>query len=219
MRNIYKGLLPRSLALAVILAAALALLIFPATTSAAAATEISISAPSQPIESGEQVSINIIVAPATAIAGMQFDLHFDPSLFAVDSVAQGNLLAQNGASVLFNTGNIDNQLGVITGAFGAITTPGESVSNEGIFATITLTAREYTKACPLALSSIVVGDQQGHPVPASVINNGSLGAGANTPVFRWWVLSVIVGIALTLIAATTAGLLFRRHILLRAPAN
>jgi hypothetical protein len=210
-------LFQRSLALAGLAAAVAAMLAFPASASAAEATQITISAPSQPVASGDQVNVNILVAPGTAIAGLQMNLQFDPRLFEVESVTQGNLFTQDGALVFFNRGNIDNQEGVIAGAFGAITSPGQTVSREGTFATITLTAIADSAACPVVLSGIVVGDVEGEPVPAVVTNNGSLTAAAATATFSWWVLSLIIAAAVVLIAATAAGLLYRRHLLLKVP--
>ncbi len=202
-----------ALTLGIMPAAGLAMLALPATASAGEATEITISAPSQPITSGDRVNVNILVAPSTAIAGVQLDLRFDPALFAVDSVSQGSLLTQDGATAFFNTGNIDNEGGVITGAFGAIVTPGQTVSRQGTFATITLTAIADSPTCAVVLSGIVVGDVEGDPVPAVVTNNGSLGAAAPTATFSWWVLSIIIAAAAGLIGATVAGLLYRRHLL------
>jgi hypothetical protein len=167
--------------------------------------------PTKPIQSGEQFTVSIAVVPSTAIAGMQFDLSFDPSLVTVDSVKEGDLLGQGGASTFFNSGNIDSQAGTIRGAFGAITSPGETVSTPGTFATITLTARKQSVSYPLSLSSVIAGDINGNPVPVSLGNEGTPGIAAERPVFQWWVLSVIVGVALTLIAATIAGVLFRRR--------
>lgn len=213
-----------ALAVAMVPAAGLALLASPAVASAdeasggaAAATRITISAPSRPIASGERVNVNILVAPSTAIAGVQLDLRFDPGLFAVDSVVQGDLFTREGAASFFNTGNIDNEKGVITGAFGAIISPGQTVSGEGTFATVTLTAVADSAACLVVLSSILVGDVEGAPVPSIVTNNGSLGETAPAPTFSWWVLGLIIAAAVALIGATAAGLLYRRHVLLKAP--
>jgi hypothetical protein len=211
-----RGLLARSLTMAVFLIVGLGLLAFPGGASAAETTEVSISAPIEAIEPGEQFSIGVVVVPNTAIAGMQFDLQFDPSLFAVDSVTEGDLLTQGAASTFFNAGSIDNEAGVIRGAYGAITSPGETVSAQGTFATVILTAKEQSESCPVSLSSVIVGDIDGNSVPVSLSNEDSLSAGAQRPVFRWWVLSVIVGTALTLSAATTVGVLVRRRQMLQA---
>ena len=137
--------------------------------SAQETTEVSVSAPSE-VNSGEQFTVDIVVNPAAAIAGVQFDLAFDPSLVTVDSVAEGNLLSQNGASTYFSPGAIDNVAGTITGVAGAITTPGQTVSTAGTFATITLTAGDGGGNCSLTLSGVVVGDINGQSVPVSVVS-------------------------------------------------
>ena len=137
--------------------------------SAQETTIVSVLAPSQ-VNSGEQFTVDILVEPETAIAGVQFDLAFDPSLVTVDSVAEGNLLSQDGATTYFSPGAIDNVAGTITAVAGAITTPGQTVSTAGTFATITLTTGTESGTCPLTLSSVVVGDIDGQSVPVSVVN-------------------------------------------------
>jgi hypothetical protein len=201
--------------LAVFLAVALWLVCLPSTASAAETTTVSISAPSGPLEAGEQFSIGIQVAPGTPIAGVQFDFTFDASLVAVTAVQEGDLLNQGGATSFFNSGSIDNQAGKSTGVFGAITTPGMTVSTPGTFATVILTARQQSESCPLSLSNVIVGDMGGNAVPVSLDNEGSPGATVERPVFRWWVLSVIVGVAVVLIAVTVAGILLRRRQMVR----
>jgi len=197
--------------LAVLLVMALGTLCLPGMASAAEATTVSIATPSQSIDPGQQFTASISVVPGTAIAGMQFDLSFDPSLVTVESVKEGDLLGQGGTSTFFNSGKIDNQAGTVTGVFGAITSPGAAVSIQGTFATITLTAKKQGEGWPLSLSHVIVGDMNGNPVSVSLGNEGSPSDPEATPAFRWWVLSVIVGVALMLIAATVVGVLFRRH--------
>jgi len=202
--------------MAICLVLALVTLCLPLGASAAESTSVSVSAPAQPVDSGQQFTITIDVVPGTSIAGMQFDLSFDPSVVVVDRVEEGNLLRQGGATTFFNTGKIDNQAGTITGVFGAITSPGETVSSEGAFAIITLTAKAQRDSWPLALSNVIVGDIDGNALPITLENDVSPSAPTDRPVFNWWVLSVIVGVAFALIAATIAGVLFRRRQMLRA---
>jgi hypothetical protein len=216
MRGRGRKLFVHSRWLAVLLVMALGLPCLPGVASAAETTTVTISTPTELIESGEQFSVSITVVPGTAIAGMQFDLHFDPSLVTVDDIKEGDFLEQGGASTFFNSGNIDNQAGTIRGAFGAITSPGETVSTPGTFATITLTARKQSGSCPLSLSSVIVGDIEGNSLPVSLGNEGTAAIAAERPVFQLWVLSVIFGVALTLIAATIAGVLFRRRQMVKA---
>ena len=212
----YRSSLAHSRWLAAFLALALSLLCLPSPASAAETTTVSISAPSGPLEAGEQFSIGIEVAPGTPIAGMQFDLSFDASLVTVSAVQEGGLLNQGGATSLFNPGSIDNQAGKVTGVFGAITTPGMTVSMPGTFATVILTARQQSESCPLSLSNVIVGDMRGNATPVSFNNEGSPSGTVQRPVFRWWVLSVIFGAAVVLIAVTVAGILLRRRQMVRA---
>ena len=112
---------------------------------------------------------------------------------------------------------MDNQAGKITGVFGAITTPGVAVSTPGTFAIVIFTARQQSEDRPLSLSNVVVGDKSGNTVPVSLDGEGSSGAtAAERPVFQWWVLSVIVGAAVVLIAIAVAGILLRRRQMVRS---
>lgn len=216
MRGISRSLRAYTPWLTVLLVMALGTLCLPGIASAAEATTVSIATPSQSIDPGQQFTVSISVVPGTAIAGMQFDLSFDPSLVTVESVKEGDLLGQGGASTFFNSGKIDNRAGTVTGVFGAITSPGGAVSTQGTFATITLTARTQGESWPLSLSHVIVGDTGGNPVSVSLSNEGFPSDTENTPAFRWWVLSVIVGVALVLIAATVTGILLRRRQMVRA---
>ena len=141
----------------------------PGMASAQETTIVSVSAPSQ-VNSGEQFTVDIVVQPGEAIAGVQFDLAFDQSLVTADGVAEGNLLSQGGATTYFNPGGIDNVAGTINGVAGAIITPGQTISTAGIFVTNTLTAGTGGGTCPLTLSAVVVGDINGQPVPVSIVD-------------------------------------------------
>jgi hypothetical protein len=182
-----------------------------ALSADAGTTAVSVSAPSQPVGSGEQFIVSIFVSPSTAISGMQFNFEFDPSLVTVNSVEEGDLLGQDGASTYFNPGEIDNQSGTLTGAFGVITSSGQTVSTQGTFATIRLTAKTQGGSCPLGLSNVVVGDINGNSVPVSVENGEIAVPMTHREVFNWWALSVIMGVALMVIGATIVGILLRRH--------
>jgi hypothetical protein len=84
--------------LAAFLVVALGMLCLPGIASAAEATMVNIASPSQSIDPGQQFTVSIAVVPGTAIAGMQFDLSFDPSLVTVDGVKEGDLLGQQALS-------------------------------------------------------------------------------------------------------------------------
>ncbi len=175
---------PRSLRTrlsAAILAVSLAALTFAPASSAATTTSVTISAPAQAVAPESQFSASVVVAPSTAIAGMQFNLTFDASLVSVNSVQEGNLFSHSGASTFFNPGTINNTAGTITGVFGAITTPGQTVSAQGTFATIAFTAKSATGECPLGLSSVIVGNASGTSI-AVTVTSGSITIANHPPV-------------------------------------
>jgi hypothetical protein len=216
LKGVWRISLATRLGLAVFMVLILATLCLPLEASATENTNVSVSPPAQAVDAGQQFHVTIDVAPGAAMAGMQFDLSFDSSVVVVDLVEEGNLLRQGGATTFFNPGKIDNQAGTITGVFGAIAGRGESVSSEGAFAVITMTARAQRDNWTLALSNVIVGDMDGNALPVSFENSVSPSVTADTPVFRWWVLSVIFGVALLLITATIVGVLLRRRQMLRA---
>jgi hypothetical protein len=155
--------------LAFFVALAVALFLpYTSLSAAAGTTAVSVSAPSHPIAAGEQFTVNVFVVPNTALSGMQFDFHFNPSLVTIDSVQEGTLLAQGGASTYFNPGQIDNQSGALTGAFGVITTPGQTISTQGTFATIRLTAKTQGGTCTLGLLNVVAASISGDSVLVSL---------------------------------------------------
>jgi hypothetical protein len=140
------------------------------------ATAVSVSVVDEVIEIGEQTTINIIVDPSKAIAGMQFDLSFDPTLVNIDSVEEGDLLNQDGASTFFNAGTVDNDSGVIEDVYGAIASSGKSVSTKGTFAVVKLTAKTKEAECLFTLSNVIVGDIAGNSISLNILN-GDLNIG------------------------------------------
>jgi hypothetical protein len=158
--------------LAVFMVIAVAVLI-PGIALAAGNAIVSVSAPAGTINPGEHFTVNINVVPNNAIAGMQFNLSFNPAVVTVDNIAEGNLLSQDGASTYFSAGNINNAAGTVTGVFGAITSPGQTVAAAGTFAIITMTAGSSGGTSTLTLSNVVLGDINGNPVGVS-INNGTI---------------------------------------------
>jgi uncharacterized repeat protein (TIGR01451 family) len=135
-------------------------------------TTVDITPPSQDVYSGP-FTVNVTVNPVESITGVQFDLSFNTSLVSADSVIEGDLLSQDGASTFFSPGTIDNAAGTITGVAGAITTPGATVSSPGVFATIRMTAKSVEGTSSLDLSNVIVGDINGAPV-SIMVNDGTV---------------------------------------------
>jgi hypothetical protein len=156
----------RNLAISVILSLAVML---PGTALAAGNAVVTAAGPAGAVAPGQQFTVAISTTPNNDIAGMQFNLGFDPSLVTAQSVVEGNLLGQGGASTYFNPGQINNLAGTITGTFGVIITPGQSVATPGTFATITFTAAAGGTS-PLTLSNVVIGAVNGQSIPVNLVN-------------------------------------------------
>ena len=147
------------------------------TGMAVAETLVYVTPSAQNVANGETFTMNVTIDPDTSIAGAQFDLSFNASLVSADSVTEGDLLSQDGASTFFSPGTIDNAAGTITGVAGAITTPGANVSSPGVSATIRMTAKMVDGTSLLNLSNVIVGDMNGNAVP-NTVNDGSVIIGA-----------------------------------------
>lgn len=90
------------------------------------AADVTLESSTQIATTGENFTIDVFVAPDTAIAGLQFDIDFDNSKIQVESVSEGILLSQNGASTFFNNGSIDNNAGTLSNVYGLILAPSAS---------------------------------------------------------------------------------------------
>ena len=150
----------------------------PSTGSGAETAVIDVSVSTDTVGPEESFVVSILVTPNNSIAGAQFDLAFDSTLVTVDSVDEGNLLSQDGANTYFNSGNIDNQAGSITGVASAIITPGETASTAGTLATITMTAKTSDGTSSLTLSNVIIGSALGQSIQ-STVNNGEVTIDAN----------------------------------------
>ena len=80
-----------------------------------------------------------------------------------------NLLNQNGASTLFSSGTINNAEGTVTKVYGSIL--GEtSVSSQGSFTTISLTAGSTTGFLNLNLTNVIISDANSSAAPYNLTN-------------------------------------------------
>jgi hypothetical protein len=145
-------------------------LVLPRQVLGAGNGTVRVSAPTEAVAGGTPFTVSILVEPISAIAGAQFNLGFNPALVTVNSVAEGNLFKQNGASTYFFPGAINNNSGTISGACGVIITPGQTISIGGTLAVVNCTAKSGTGTSQLNLSNVVVGDINGQVVPLSVVN-------------------------------------------------
>jgi len=163
----------RLLALLPVVLLLMAVLFLPGIAFADPDTAVMVEPASKVVSIEETFTVDIVVDPDTEIAGAQFGLSFDPSVVTANEVTEGNFLSQGGASTYFIAGIIDNVAGTITGVFGTIAAEGETVSQSGVFATISFTAGTAVGASALDLTDVIMGDLQGQAVDMEV-TDGSI---------------------------------------------
>ncbi len=144
-------------------------------------TSVSISPAARTVTAGGTFTVDVAVAPSVAIAGAQFNLSYDPSVLAVTSVSEGNLLKQGGATTYFQPGEIDNATGSLSNVAGATTSHGSEVTGPGIFATVTFQAKAAGTTA-LTLSEVVASTKEGAAVPVQLTNGSVTVQGGATAV-------------------------------------
>jgi hypothetical protein len=144
-------------------------IIRPIPGLAASSTSIYISVPPLVI-TNQEFTVDIVINPATAIAGAQFTLGYNPAYVTVASVAEGNLFTQNDNTSYFYEGITDNDGGSIRNVAGVVLGMGNSVSTPGTMAIITMTAGPNNGNVLLSLSNVIIGNTAAQAVPISITN-------------------------------------------------
>lgn len=107
--------------------------------AAASGGTVSIQPATVPVNPGQTFSVNVTISNVTDLFAYQFDIGFNPTVLAANSIVEGPLLGTGGAT-LFIPGTIDNAGGTITSTadslFGAI----KGVSGSGVLATVSFRA-------------------------------------------------------------------------------
>ncbi len=168
-----KKLLPKLSSLSIILVTTFCILTLPWPISGeiekmAGAATVNVVPHSQTVTQNTELEISIRVYPEGALAGIQCDFHFDPTLVNIINITKGNLF---GTGSYFNFTEIDNVNGTITGIKGTIL--GGSVSEPGDFAVITLKSLYKEGISPLNLSNVIAGDPSANSLSLT-INNGTV---------------------------------------------
>jgi Cohesin domain/Putative Ig domain/Dockerin type I domain len=133
-------------------------------TGQAFAAEVTVNPSTRIVAQMETFDVNLTINPGgTQIAGAQLNLEFNPSLFRVNSITEGNLFSQKGANTFFNSGTIDNSTGTVINVFNAII-GNSNVSTQGTFIIINATAIGITGTSGINLSNVKISDPNGLPV-------------------------------------------------------
>lgn len=141
----------------------------PGASAGASDSNISIVPSPSQIAPGQTFTLTIPITPAVPINGAQLDLLYDGSLASVNLVTEGNLLNQDGANTLFNSGNINNSAGTVTSVYGSIL-GNTNVSLQGVFASISMTAGSTTGYLDLNLTNLIISDSNSTAAPYTITN-------------------------------------------------
>jgi hypothetical protein len=136
----------------------------------ASAAAVAVIPSSKSVSQGKTFDLNVSIDPkSTAIAGAQLNIEFNKTMFNVNSIKEGNLFKQNGASTFFNSGAINNSLGTVVNIYGVIL-GSFNVSALGTFITINMTAIGTTSTSVINLTNVKIADPNGNYVALNVIN-------------------------------------------------
>lgn len=145
----------------------LALLLF--CISATAQTTVRVSPEKLQVEENTNFTIDIKVAPDTAIAGAEFQLEYDPKLITVNKITEGDFLKQGNEGTLFSKGSIDNESGAVTGIYGVIIGK-EMMLEPASFASIEFEAGDMAGISEITLKGVLVTNSTGAKLPTEISN-------------------------------------------------
>lgn len=148
----------------------ISIFILVSTIGNSSAAQVTVLPSNQKVVSGESFDLDILIDPeGVSIAGAQLNIAFDRSVLNVNSVNEGNLFKQNGASTFFNSGTKNNSLGTVINIFDAIIGK-NNISTSGVFITINFTAVGSSGTSGITLSNVKISDPNGLPVALNTIN-------------------------------------------------
>ena len=134
------------------------------------ATAANVHIISKTVNPGETFDLIVSIEPnGTAISGGQLNLAFNNSIININSISEGNLFKQKGASTFFNSGIINNSSGTVVNIFGVIIGP-NNVSNSGSFIIINATAVGSTGTSLISLYNVIICNPEGVAIPLNVVN-------------------------------------------------
>jgi LysM repeat protein len=147
----------------------------PLSPALAEATIVLVDPPSQSVDVGQTVSVNIKVDTVTNLYGVDIRLTFDAAKLeaqdAIDTmagvqIAQGDFL--NPAQGFMAQNIADNTTGEVRYVF-ALMAPASAVSGTGVLARITFRAKAQGTAA-ITLTSVTLSNNQAEPIAATLMN-------------------------------------------------
>lgn len=152
------------------------LVLLPAVTAWAQTTIVLVNPPSQSVDVGQTVTVEIKADAVTSLYGVDIRLSFDAAkLEAQDAdgnsangvqMAPGNLM--DPAQGFLAQNSVNNTTGQAQYVF-ALMSPASPASGTGVLASITFRATAAGNAV-ISLDSVTLSDEQAQPIPATLMN-------------------------------------------------
>jgi hypothetical protein len=133
---------------------------------------LSITGPAR-VKAGESFTVQVVLnqsQPAMTVSNINFGLHYDPAVFGVLNIAEGNALQQGGAATNFRP-ELNGGAGQLVIADARVAPAGGApMTQGGSLLTLTLRALRASDATPVAMLGAALADQTGAalnvPLPA-----------------------------------------------------
>ena len=117
------------------------------------------------IHTGDTFTVDVRAVEVIDLAGWQFDLAFDPAILEAKGVREGDFLKSDGGNTFFQSGQIDNSAGKITGLIAGRISEG-GASGSGSLLQVTFNAKSEGETS-VALDNFEFGSITGANIPAS----------------------------------------------------
>ncbi|WMW21535.1 cohesin domain-containing protein [Methanolobus mangrovi] len=139
------------------------------TGLASAETVIGFSPAQLSVQENEEFTLAITIETDTNVSGAELELSYDPSLVNIASITEGDFFKQGGMNTIFSRGNIDNELGTVSGIYSVIMGD-DMLLAPGNFATITLSSKGVAGITYIEMKNVIITNSTGASLPVTINN-------------------------------------------------
>ncbi|MDY0386031.1 MAG: cohesin domain-containing protein [Methanolobus sp.] len=127
------------------------------------------------VDENKDFTLAMIIEPDTNVSGVELELSHDPSLINIIAINEGNFLKQGGKSTVFSKGDIDNELGTVTGIYSTIM-GNDMLLDPGTFLNIALSSKNNSGIATIEINNLVITNSAGDTLEVTV-NNAKVNVG------------------------------------------
>lgn len=152
-----------------------ALIVISFTGLAGAEINVGFSTAQISVDENKEFTLAMFIEPDTNVSGVELELSYDPSLINITAVTEGDFFKQGGKSTVFSKGDIDNEIGIVTGIYSTIM--GNDMSlDPGTFLNIALTSKNNSGIATIEINNLVITNSAGDSLEVTV-NNAKVNVG------------------------------------------